>query len=82
MNVVRFLVETCDVDISLKDRWGNTAIEEAKDFKQDKVVAYLQELMITKCEEGDTIDEDPTLVASRISHGMNQIPASRISFQP
>ena len=74
--MVRFLVETCDVDITLKDRWGNTALEEAKDFEQEKVSSYLQELMITKCEEADTIDSDPTLVSSRIS-----IQNPRISIQ-
>ena len=55
LNVVRFLVETCDVDVTLKDRWGNTALEEAKDFAQEKIITYLDELILRRSEEGDTI---------------------------
>ena len=38
LEVVRFLVETACVKISVKDRWGATPIDNAKQFKQQEII--------------------------------------------
>ncbi|OAF68584.1 hypothetical protein A3Q56_03676 [Intoshia linei] len=38
---VKFLIEQCKIDINVKDRWGNTALDEAKRFKNLCVIYYL-----------------------------------------
>ena len=42
--MVRFLVETACVKISVKDRWGATPIDNAKQFKQQEIIDYLNKL--------------------------------------
>ena len=44
LEVVRFLVETACVKISVKDRWGATPIDNAKQFKQQEIIDYLNKL--------------------------------------
>lgn len=43
IEVVTFLINTCKVNPLVKDRWGNTPLDEAIQFCQDDVVAVLQE---------------------------------------
>ncbi|XP_041945881.1 glutaminase 2b isoform X1 [Alosa sapidissima] len=41
--VVRFLTKVCGVNPFVKDRWGNTALDDAMQFGNDEVVKLLQE---------------------------------------
>ena len=45
---VRFLIETCNVDIQVRDRWGNTPMEEAKKSNNMKVIAVLKKHMLNR----------------------------------
>ncbi|XP_060587933.1 glutaminase kidney isoform, mitochondrial-like [Ruditapes philippinarum] len=44
-SIVRFLLEKCDVNSHLKDRWNFTAYDDAKRFKHDDVAKILLEYM-------------------------------------
>ncbi|KAF3860720.1 hypothetical protein F7725_000975 [Dissostichus mawsoni] len=43
VEAVVFLTEVCKVNPHMKDRWGNTAIDDAMQFGHDVVVSVLQE---------------------------------------
>ena len=45
---VRFLIEICNVDINVRDRWGNTPLEEAKKSNNLKVIAVLKKHMLSR----------------------------------
>jgi len=42
LDCVRFLLEKCSVDPSPKDRWGQTPLDEARNFRHDAIVQYLE----------------------------------------
>ena len=42
---VKFLIETCKVDVDIQDRWGNTPLQEAQRFNRTRVVAILKREM-------------------------------------
>ena len=44
MEVVRFLIETACVKLTVKDRWGATPIDNAKQFKQQEITDYFNKL--------------------------------------
>lgn len=44
LECVKFLVERCRVDVSGKDRWERTALDDATHFDRQFVVEYLQSL--------------------------------------
>ena len=48
ISCVRFLIEICNVDIQVRDRWGNTPLEEAKKSNNMKVIAILKMHMINR----------------------------------
>jgi len=39
---VKFLIETCKVEINVEDRWGNTPLQEAQRFQRHRIVALLK----------------------------------------
>ena len=41
-NVIRFLVETCKVDINVEDNWGNIPVDEARRRGFKDIVKYLE----------------------------------------
>jgi len=43
---VKFLAETCKVDLNVQDRWGNTPLQEAQRFNRTNIVAFLKKHMI------------------------------------
>uniref|UniRef100_UPI0037E8F0F2 glutaminase kidney isoform, mitochondrial-like n=1 Tax=Semicossyphus pulcher TaxID=241346 RepID=UPI0037E8F0F2 len=43
IEVVKFLTETCKVDPSVRDRWGNLPIDDALQFGRDEVVKVLKD---------------------------------------
>ena len=48
INCVKFLIGICNVDLQVRDRWGNTPLEEAKKSNNLKVIAVLKILMINR----------------------------------
>ena len=42
IDVIRFLVETCRVDINVEDNWGNIPIDEAKRHGYKGIVKYFE----------------------------------------
>ena len=58
---VKFLVEICNVDVNVRDRWGNTPLEEAKKSNNLKVIAVLKKYMIPSedpiSEEVEKVEE-------------------------
>ncbi|OWF38833.1 Glutaminase liver isoform, mitochondrial [Mizuhopecten yessoensis] len=42
IHVVRFLIEKCDVDCGIPDRWGKTPLDDAKHFEKEDVVQLLE----------------------------------------
>ncbi|XP_060737682.1 glutaminase kidney isoform, mitochondrial isoform X2 [Tachysurus vachellii] len=43
LEAVKFLTGTCRVNPHVKDRWGNTPLDDAMEFGQDRVVEVLKE---------------------------------------
>ncbi|XP_047656116.1 glutaminase kidney isoform, mitochondrial isoform X2 [Tachysurus fulvidraco] len=43
LEAVKFLTGTCRVNPHVKDRWGNTPLDDAMEFGQDRVVQVLKE---------------------------------------
>ena len=43
LECVRFLVETCGVPLTLRDRWNHTAADDADRFHRYDVVQFLRE---------------------------------------
>jgi len=43
LDCVKFLLEKCSLDPSPKDRWGQTPLDEARNFGHDAVVQYLEQ---------------------------------------
>jgi len=65
---VKFLIETCKVDVDGQDRWGNTPLQEAQRFHRPRVVAILKKELVKRgiivpaiSEEGS---ESETLVVT------------------
>ena len=48
INCVKFLIGICNVDLQVRDRWGNTPLEEAKKSNNLKVIAVLKIHMINR----------------------------------
>ena len=45
---VKFLIETCKVDVDGQDRWGNTPLQEAQRFHRPRIVAILKKEMVRR----------------------------------
>jgi len=43
LDCVQFLLEQCQVPHDIKDRWGNTPLDEAETFDHEKVADYLRD---------------------------------------
>ena len=39
---IKYLIETCKVDLNPSDRWGNTPTSEAKKLQRPRIVALLK----------------------------------------
>lgn len=52
---VEFLLKQCHISANVKDRWGRTALEEAKMFGHKKVIKLLENLEEVDAEE---VEED------------------------
>uniref|UniRef100_A0A4W5M7B2 glutaminase n=1 Tax=Hucho hucho TaxID=62062 RepID=A0A4W5M7B2_9TELE len=53
VEAVIFLTETCKVNPHIKDRWGNTPLDDARQFGRDGVVSVLTEYQrIYQCSNG------------------------------
>ncbi|XP_035512028.1 glutaminase kidney isoform, mitochondrial [Morone saxatilis] len=64
VEAVIFLTEICKVNPHMKDRWGNTPIDDAMQFGHDVVVSVLQEYLgvYTDADSpGDTEEQKTTL---------------------
>lgn len=61
VDCVEFLLKHCDVPYNVRDRWGNTALDEATAFGHDQVIELLNQWAEqkakdngTEAEQGDT----------------------------
>ncbi|XP_017769989.1 PREDICTED: glutaminase kidney isoform, mitochondrial isoform X2 [Nicrophorus vespilloides] len=54
---VEFLLSYCQVPYNVKDRWGNTPLEEATAFGHTKVITLLQQWAETQHKEAPTVEE-------------------------
>lgn len=61
VDCVEFLLKHCDVPYNVRDRWGNTALDEATRFGYDQVIEQLNVWATsrekdsgTEAEQGDT----------------------------
>ncbi|XP_058499564.1 glutaminase liver isoform, mitochondrial-like [Solea solea] len=65
LETVIFLTEICKVNPYMKDRWGNTPVDDAVQFGHDAVVSVLQEYQRTFTEKdspsSDTEEQKSTL---------------------
>ncbi|TKS77841.1 Glutaminase kidney isoform, mitochondrial [Collichthys lucidus] len=64
VEAVIFLTEICKVNPHMKDRWGNTAVDDAMQFGHDVIVSVLQEYQSVYTDSdtpGDTEDQKTTL---------------------
>ncbi|XP_051279979.1 glutaminase kidney isoform, mitochondrial-like [Dicentrarchus labrax] len=64
VEAVIFLTEICKVNPHMKDRWGNTPIDDAMQFGHDVVVSVLQEYLVAYTDAdspGDTEEQKTTL---------------------
>jgi len=55
---VKFLIETCKVDVNVQDRWGNTPLQEAQRFHRPRVVAILKKEMARRGISVPVISEE------------------------
>ena len=42
VSCIKYLIETCKVELNPADRWGNTPSSEAKKLKRPRIVALLK----------------------------------------
>ena len=69
---IKFLIETCKVDMNVKDRWGCTPLEEAKKANNMRIVAILKKHMASNYLPTEkTISEDAYCENSQTSSNTN-----------
>ncbi|XP_018917605.1 glutaminase kidney isoform, mitochondrial isoform X2 [Bemisia tabaci] len=68
LDCIKFLLEQCGVDHTVRDRWGKTPIEEAKQFRHVQVVQYLKQWADANPQEANkTEDEKSSLPIEKTS---------------
>jgi len=63
---VKFLIETCQVDVNVQDRWGNTPLQEAQRFHRPRVVAILKREMAKRGISVPVISEEDSESATNV----------------
>ncbi|CAK6957531.1 glutaminase kidney isoform%2C mitochondrial-like isoform X2 [Scomber scombrus] len=58
VEAVIFLTEVCKLNPHMKDRWGNTPLDDARQFGHDLAVSVLQEYQSTYADSESTSDTD------------------------
>jgi len=73
---VKFLIETCKVEIDVHDRWGNTPLQEAQRFNRSRVVALLKREMAVRgisvpviSEEDSDQEKNTVKINGKITNG-------------
>jgi len=75
ISCVKFLIETCKVDLNVEDRWGNTPLQEAHRFNHTRIVALLKKHYVISGIKMDILEKE-----NYISDGeVNKFTISRIS---
>ncbi|KAI5749714.1 hypothetical protein M8J76_009580 [Diaphorina citri] len=54
---VLFLLNHCGCDVTAKDRWGKTPLDEAKTFKRDRIIQILEGSLSSTSSAEDSEDE-------------------------
>lgn len=49
LSCVQFVLDNCKVAIDVKDRWGNTALDEAETFGRENIAEYLRQRSSRSC---------------------------------
>ena len=62
---VKFLIETCKVDVDVQDRWGNTPLQEAQRFHRPRIVALLKRAMVRSGVSVPVISEEDSEQAKK-----------------
>ena len=75
LSCVKFLIETCKVEIDVHDRWGNTPLQEALRFNRPRVVAILKREMASRgiipviSEEDPETEKNVILINGKMTNG-------------
>merc|ERR1712241_730183 len=55
---IKYLIETCKVDLNPSDRWGNTPTSEAKKLQRPRIVALLKKEQLKRGVFTPTLEDD------------------------
>jgi len=89
---VKYLIETCKVDLDVEDRWGNTPLQDAVRCSHPRIVAMLKKfravsgvpLMSTLSEEPSSPTKTPTVTVNGRSgkiHSVTEIHSHLPEFE-
>ena len=75
ISCVKFLIETCKVDLTVQDRWGSTPLQEAHRFNHTRIVALLKKHYALRGIQMDVLEKENYLPDEEV----NKFTISRIS---
>ena len=58
ISCVKFLIETCKVDLTVQDRWGSTPLQEAHRFNHTRIVALLKKHYALRGIQMDVLEKE------------------------
>jgi len=70
---IKYLIETCKVELNPTDRWGNTPISEAKKLGRSRVVALLKKEQLKRGVFTPTIEDEEVSNETHETHETHEI---------